>query len=95
MPSQFQPYYPHPPQPAAAPAARGQQASDSKGGIPLDQLLKAIQKQKAGQQLLDQPPDDLGTLADEGLIAQINQSPSAIDNLGVLNDESLIPASYY
>ena len=89
MPSQFQPYYPRPPQPAAA-AASGGKTSDSKGGSPLDQLIKAIQKQKAGQQLLDQPPDDLGTLGDEGLIAQINQSPSAIDSLGTLGDESLI-----
>jgi hypothetical protein len=102
MPSQFQPYYPRPLQPAVAAAPAAGKASNSKGDSPLDQLVKAIQKQRAAQQVLNQPPDALGNLGDEAFINQsLAQTPDqvpavqpAIDNLGVLNDESLI-GSYY
>lgn len=80
MPSQFQPYYPRPPQPAAAAAPAAGKASDSKGGSPLDQLLKAIGQQKqnaAAQQLMTDPdPDWLYT----------NATPAAV---------AASPASYY
>jgi hypothetical protein len=72
MPSQFQPFYPHPPQPAATPASGGK-ASDSKGGNPLDQLMKAIGQQKqnaAAQQLMSDPdPDWLYTDATPAAVA--------------------------
>ena len=81
MPSQFQPYYPHPlPQAVTASARGGQAASDSKGGSPLDQLIKAIGQQKqnaAAQQLMTDPdPDWLYT----------NATPAAV---------AASPASYY
>ena len=73
MPSQFQPYYPHPLQQAATASARGQQASDSKGGSPLDQLIKAIGQQRqnaAAQQLMTDPdPDWLYTDATPAAVA--------------------------
>ena len=72
MPSQFQPYYPRPPQPAAAAPAAGK-TSDSKGGSPLDQLIKAIGQQKqnaAAQQLMTDPdPDWLYTDATPAAVA--------------------------
>ena len=72
MPSQFKPYYPNPPQPAAA-SASGGKASDSKGGSPLDQLLKAIGQQRqnaAAQQLMADPdPDWLYTGAQPAAVA--------------------------
>jgi hypothetical protein len=81
MPSQFQPYYPHPFQQAATASARGgQAAAGSKGGSPLDQLIKAIGQQKqnaAAQQLMTDPdPDWLYT----------NATPAAV---------TASPASYY
>ena len=73
MPSQFQPYYPRPPQPAAAAAPASGKSSDSKGGSPLDQLLKAIGQQKqnaAAQQLMTDPdPDWLYTDATPAAVA--------------------------
>jgi hypothetical protein len=75
MPSQFKPYYPTPPRPAAqaAPAASGGQADGSKGGSPLDQLLKAIGQQRqnaAAQQLMTDPdPDWLYTDATPAAVA--------------------------
>jgi hypothetical protein len=72
MPSQFQPYYPHPFQQAAASASGGKTA-DSKGGSPLDQLLKAIgqarQNQAAQQLMTDPDPDWLYTDAQPAAVA--------------------------
>jgi hypothetical protein len=71
MPSQFQPYYPHPFQAAAS--SSGGKTSDSKGGSPLDQLVKAIQQQRqtqAAQQLMTDPdPDWLYTGAQPAAVA--------------------------
>ena len=74
MPSQFQPYYPHPLQQTVTASARGgQAATGSKGGSPLDQLIKAIGQQKqnaAAQQLMTDPdPDWLYTDATPAAVA--------------------------
>ena len=75
MPSQFQPYYPHPLQQAATASARGgqQAAASSKGDSPLDQLIKAIGQQRqnaAAQQLMTDPdPDWLYTDATPAAVA--------------------------
>ena len=101
MPSRFQPNYPRV---AARPAIQQQQASATGTGLTknVGDLIQAIQKAKAAQALTDQPPDDLGNLGDEAFINQsLVQTPvqvpaqPAIDNLGVLGDESLMKGSYY
>jgi hypothetical protein len=98
MPSQFQPYYPRV---AARPAIQQQQATPAGGGLTksMGDLAQAIQKARAAQQLTNQAPDDLGNLGDEAYVNQIlAQTPAqvpAIDNLGVLGDESLMQGSYY
>ena len=101
MPSRFQPNYPRVP---ARPAIQQQQAAPAGGGLTksMGDLAQAIQKAKAAQALTNQPPDDLGNLGDEAYVNQIlAQTPAvvqgqpAIDNLGVLGDESLMKGSYY
>ena len=99
MPSQFQPNYPR----VAAPPATQQKAATGGGAVKsLGDLAQAIQKAKAAQALTNQAPDDLGNLGDEAYVNQIlAQTPNAvqaqpaIDNLGVLGDESLMQGSYY
>lgn len=70
MPSQFQPYYPHPLQQAAA-SSGGK--SGSQGGSSLDQLIKAIgqarQNQAAQQLMTDPDPDWLYTGAQPAAVA--------------------------
>ena len=101
MPSRFQPNYPRV---AVRPAIQQQQAAPAGGGLTksMGDLAQAIQKAKAAQALTNQPPDDLGNLGDEAFINQaLAQTPAvvqgqpAIDNLGVLGDESLMKGSYY
>jgi hypothetical protein len=99
MPSQFQPYYPRV---AAQPVAAQKSATGGSAVKSLGDLAQAIQKARAAQQLTNQAPDDLGNLGDEAFINQsLAQTPNvvqvqpAIDNLGVLGDESLMQGSYY
>lgn len=99
MPSQFQPYYPR----VAAPAATQQKAATGGSAVKsLGDLAQAIKKAQAAQQLTNQPVDNQGNLGDEAYVNQIlAQTPNvvqaqpAIDNLGVLGDESLMQGSYY
>ena len=98
MPSQFQPNYPR----VAAPLATQQKATGAGAVKSLGDLAQAIKKAQAAQRLANQAPDDLGNLGDEAYVNQIlSQTPNvgqaqpAIDNLGVLGDESLMKGSYY
>ena len=80
MPSQFQPYYPHPFQQAVAQkAATAASGGKQDAGLPIDKLMQAIQQQKAANALANDPDPDW-------LYTDPNAQPAAV---------AASPASYY